>query len=68
MNVKLNGKQTPLLYPQTVTAFLKEHSIEPSTPGIAIAINGNIVFRADWNGKLLAEGDEIEIVHAVQGG
>jgi len=38
------------------------------TEGIAIALNGRVVRRADWIGTLLSEGDRIEIVRAMQGG
>jgi sulfur carrier protein len=35
---------------------------------VAVAINGEVVRRADWPGVRLAEGDEVEIVKATQGG
>lgn len=36
--------------------------------GIAIALNGAVIRRRDWNTTPLAEGDRIEIVRAMQGG
>lgn len=36
--------------------------------GIAIARNGSVVPRKDWEATTLVAGDEIEIVRAVQGG
>ena len=38
------------------------------TLGIAVAVNGNVVRRADHATALLNEGDQIEIIRAVQGG
>jgi sulfur carrier protein len=37
-------------------------------PGVAIAVNGRVVPRSGWNEWRIADGDDIEIVGAVQGG
>ena len=36
--------------------------------GVAVAVNGQIVRRADWARVHLVDGDEVEIVRATQGG
>jgi sulfur carrier protein len=36
--------------------------------GIAVAVNGEVVRRADWPATRLAPGDEVEVLTAVQGG
>ena len=36
--------------------------------GVAVARNGEVVPRAQWDITLLADGDQLEIVHPVQGG
>lgn len=36
--------------------------------GIAVAVAGSLVPRAQWDTTLLREGDAVEIVTAVQGG
>ena len=36
--------------------------------GVAIALNGRVVRKTEWAATLLAEGDRIEIVRAMQGG
>jgi len=36
--------------------------------GLAVAVNGEVVPRTRWAARILAPGDEIEIVGAVQGG
>jgi sulfur carrier protein len=43
-------------------------SIATSATGIAVAVNGEVVRRASWPSVLLAAGDEIEVLTAVQGG
>jgi sulfur carrier protein len=36
--------------------------------GLATAVNGEVVPRASWAATLLADGDRVEVVTAVQGG
>lgn len=68
MYIQFNGQKASLPQTLTLACFLKNYAIEPQTPGIAVAVNGQIVFRADWSSKMLVESDQIELVHAVSGG
>lgn len=36
--------------------------------GVAVAVNGDIVPRREWSEREVCNGDDIEIVRAVQGG
>jgi sulfur carrier protein len=36
--------------------------------GIAVAVNGEVVPRGRWAGTLVGDGDQIEVVTAMQGG
>jgi len=36
--------------------------------GVAAAVNGDVVRRAAWATTQLADGDQVEVVTAVQGG
>ncbi len=36
--------------------------------GVAAAVNGAVVRRAAWDATALADGDEVEVLTAVQGG
>jgi sulfur carrier protein len=36
--------------------------------GVAVAVNGTVVPKTGWEERRLAEGDAVEIIHAVQGG
>ena len=40
----------------------------PKAPGVAAALNGAVVPKTEWNSAKLADGDTIDIIHAVQGG
>lgn len=68
MHVQLNGQSILLLHAQSLAVFLKDRFIDEHSPGIAVAVNGQIVFRQDWISTTIKEGDEIELVHAVSGG
>jgi sulfur carrier protein len=48
--------------------LLRDRGIDPERPGIAVAINGEVVTRTEWNERHLAEGDDVEIITAMQGG
>jgi sulfur carrier protein len=38
------------------------------TSGVAAAVNGEIVPRGSWAARVLHDGDQVEVVTAVQGG
>jgi sulfur carrier protein len=46
--------------------MLQELDIEPR--GAAVAVNGEIVRRAEWTDTSLVDGDVVEIVSAAAGG
>src|ERR1700733_14148840 len=64
--IQFNGKQIPVKHTDTLETMLKAHSIENSTPGIAVAVNDRIVKRGEWPTLKIHTGDCIEVVHAVQ--
>lgn len=65
--VHLNG-EAQTLEPDTSVATLVEGLVADMNEGVAVAINGVIVRRAQWSTREVQDGDDIEIVRAVQGG
>jgi sulfur carrier protein len=65
--IRVNGQEEPLRA-QSVAALLAQKEISTDMRGIAVAINGRVIPRADWPGTQLSAGDAIEIVLARQGG
>ncbi|MBV8751634.1 MAG: sulfur carrier protein ThiS [Hyphomicrobiales bacterium] len=63
----VNGAAEPLSA-ATVAALLAEREIAPDGRGVAVALNGAVVRRADWATTALNAGDAVEIVRAMQGG
>ena len=49
-------------------AELQEITGTASSDGIAVAVNGEVVPRTTWKEREVRNGDDIEIVRAVQGG
>jgi sulfur carrier protein len=43
-------------------------SLTGRSAGVAVALNDEVVPRADWNTTILREADRIEVLTAVQGG
>ena len=53
---------------QTIAEMLTEYGLDPTRPGIAVAINGTVARRAEWPSLRLAADDRVEIVEAKTGG
>jgi sulfur carrier protein len=68
MNVKVNGEGRILPQGCTVRRLLEALGIDPSRPGIAVAVDGRVVARSAWQERELAEGSCVEIVRPLQGG
>jgi sulfur carrier protein len=66
MQVIINGEQH-LVTDQLSLAQAVE-LLTSSQAGVAAAVNGDVVRRAAWNSTRLTDGDEVEVLTAVQGG
>ncbi len=65
--IRLNG-ETRTLEGTTSVAELVATLVEESNEGVAVALNGEIVIRRRWSETEVRDGDDVEIVRAVQGG
>jgi sulfur carrier protein len=67
MELTVNG--TPrTIEAVTVAELMVELGFERNAPGVAAALNGAVVPKTEWSSAKLADGDTIDIIHAVQGG
>ncbi|HEU4774591.1 MAG TPA: sulfur carrier protein ThiS [Lysobacter sp.] len=66
MNITLNGEPRSLATPTTLTQLLLAEGLAERR--VAIEVNGEIVPRSLHGERALADGDTIEIVHALGGG
>ena len=66
MQVVINGEahqvSAPISLAQAVALLTSAQT------GVAAAVNGDVVRRAVWNATSLTDGDEVEVLTAVQGG
>ncbi len=65
--IVVNGENRTLSA-ETVRDLLSECGIEPDSPGIAVALNAEVVPRGAWAETKLGEDDRVEIVQARAGG
>ena len=66
MKVIVNGNPAEL--PDGATAAEAVLLLTAAVRGIAVAVNGAVVRRAAWDSTPLADGDQVEVLTAVQGG
>lgn len=68
MQITLNGEARTVKDRLTIRDLLIDIQIDPSQKGIAVAINAQIATERDWASIRLQAGDQVDIIHAVQGG
>jgi len=78
MNIRLNGTEQSVAdgaLVSTLVSQLTGRSIGPDGRatdgrklGVAVARNAEVVPRSQWHATALADGDDVELVTAVQGG
>ncbi len=66
MRVTINGTARGIPGEATVADLVTE--LTPYRRGVAVAVNGEVVPRGDWDGAPLRDGDRVEILTAAQGG
>ena len=68
MNIKVNGETKEVSPGLTLHQLLLDLEIDPSRPGIAVAINQEVIHRTQWEETEIRPDSEIEIIRAAQGG
>lgn len=70
MKVLANGDPREVPAGATVADLVADlvAGIAGQRTGIAVALNGEVIPRRAWPARPLAEGDQVEVVTAVQGG
>ena len=68
MKIKLNGEERVFDKELSLNELVQTELNSDEPKGVAVALNYKIIPRQNWSETVLKENDEIEIVHAVQGG
>lgn len=66
MQIQFNQQPYTLSSPTTLAAFLARQ--QQLRPGIAVAINQQVIPRSCWDSQSLQEGDTIMLFTAIAGG
>jgi sulfur carrier protein len=66
VQVKLNGEPRDL--PDGANMAEAVAQVTDLARGVAAAVNGDVVPRGSWTATTLRDGDQVEVVTAVQGG
>jgi sulfur carrier protein len=68
MTVIVNGRPAEVAAGETVAGLLAALGHPPGGPGIAVALNGEVVPRGAWATTGLGDHDRLEVLGASQGG
>jgi sulfur carrier protein len=66
--ITVNGTEAQLPVGARIVDVLDALGVEPGRRGVAIAIDGEVVPRTQWDTTSLAEDARVEVVQAIQGG
>ena len=64
----LNGEERQVADAATVADAVVLAGVERPERGVAVAVEGEVVPRGEWDERVLSDGESVEVVHAVQGG
>jgi len=67
VRIELNGRAVEVAQAATVADAVAASGAE-ARRGVAVAVEGEVVPRSEWESTPLREGQQIEVLHAVQGG
>jgi sulfur carrier protein len=68
MIVALNGRPADLPDGATVNDAVRKAGVEDAGRGVAVAVDGEVIRKAEWERTKLADDQAVEVVRAVQGG
>jgi thiazole synthase len=68
MKVTLNGEPRELPEGATLGDAVRESGAQAEGRGVAVALDGEVMPRAEWGSTPLAEGAGVEVLAAIQGG
>ena len=68
MTIELNGERVELESAATVARAVERLGAGDGRRGVAVAVNGEVVPRSQWERTELRDGQNVEIVGAIQGG
>ena len=68
MKIILNGSSSDVRVGESVLAAIEQLGLKPDARGVAVAVDGEVIPRAQWEDVRLSEGARVEVLSAMQGG
>jgi thiazole synthase len=68
MRIELNGERVELPDGAMVATAIDASGAAADQRGIAVAVDGEVIPKSEWETTALSEGQEIEVLAAIQGG
>ncbi len=68
MRIEINGAPRELSAASSLADAVREAGAEADARGLAVALDGEVVPRREWEGTPLREGQSVEVLAAIQGG
>jgi sulfur carrier protein len=68
MTIELNGNQVELPDGARVDDAISQAGADSARRGVAVAVDGEVVPRSEWDDTELQPGQRVEVVGAIQGG
>jgi sulfur carrier protein len=68
MTVEVNGERVELRDGARIADAVAASGANPEQRGLAVALDGEVVPRAEWERTAVRTGQSVEVVRAVQGG
>jgi sulfur carrier protein len=66
--IVVNGSPADVDDGLTVAALLAALDVPAEGRGVAVAVDAEVVPRGEWDTRVVADGAQVEVVTAVQGG
>ncbi|HEX3433844.1 MAG TPA: sulfur carrier protein ThiS [Solirubrobacteraceae bacterium] len=66
--ISVNGQQSDVRAGEPVAAVLAQLQLPADARGVAVAVDGEVVPRAQWQSFALSEHARVEVLTAMQGG
>jgi sulfur carrier protein len=68
VNILVNGDPVDVPLGATVADLVERVVPQRSPRGVAVAVNGEVVSRSQWEDASLSEDDRVEVLAAIGGG
>jgi len=66
--IRVNGQPSAVAPGDTVAAVVATLGVVPGAPGVAVAVNGEVVPRGVWEEWVVPDEALVEVLTAMQGG